>query len=281
MKTNKLTLAALAGLALTAGSANAVLTSQYGILDLAANGGINPNTNAAWAAGDEYRLAFHTAGGLTASDPDITVHNTAVTAAAHLNTALLGSSWTAMVSTSAVNVKDNTGTADFTGGAGIGGAGVPVYAMDGMTSIARNNNDIWNSWSNPFDGDAVVRLASGSTNQNSAGDDVVASQNVHYSPFLDQHGLGDTATVHGPDTWTGTNPGGSTHPSQYVGALTNTQTGNTNANNTGRVWQRGNTANTQERRMYAISEVLTVVPEPSTTALLGLGGLALIFRRRK
>ncbi len=32
---------------------------------------------------------------------------------------------------------------------------------------------------------------------------------------------------------------------------------------------------------YLGNHTLTVVPEPSTTALLGLGGLALILRRRK
>jgi len=49
-----------------------------------------------------------------------------------------------------VNVRDNTGTADLTGGFGVGVAGVPVYTMDGRTAIARNNADIWNGWSNPF-----------------------------------------------------------------------------------------------------------------------------------
>ena len=34
-------------------------------------------------------------------------------------------------------------------------------------------------------------------------------------------------------------------------------------------------------RMYALSPVLTVVPEPATMSLLALGGLALLRRRRR
>jgi len=56
-------IAALAGLALAAGSANAALTSQLGILDLTANGGINPATGFAWEAGDTYRFIFATSTG--------------------------------------------------------------------------------------------------------------------------------------------------------------------------------------------------------------------------
>ena len=158
---------------------------ELGIMDLTANGGINPNTGNPWQAGDQYRLAFHTVGATGTRDGSSNNpadYNAYVTAEAQANPALAGSSWFAMVTvnlnggTSQVlsaksHVKDNTGTADLTNGAGIGGAGVPVCAMDGATCIARNNADIWNDWSNPFDGDSQVRTGS-----------------VHYSPFLDQFG---------------------------------------------------------------------------------------------
>jgi hypothetical protein len=186
-----------------------------------------------------------------------------------------------MITTALVNVRDNTGTADFTGGAGIGGAGVPVFAMNGTTAIARNNNDIWNNWSNPFDSDAVIRLASGSTNQNSAGADVTVTtgQNVHYSPYLDQFGLGDSANVHGVEVWTGSQANGSALAGQEVGHDPNTNWGSSNANSPGRVWNRGN-ANGGPRSFYAISPLLTVVPEPSTALLGAIGALVLLRRRR-
>tara|TARA_B110000908_G_scaffold134116_1_gene158444 strand:- start:4106 stop:4978 length:873 start_codon:yes stop_codon:yes gene_type:complete len=290
MKTNThrlLPFVAIAGLALTASSANAALTSKYGILDLAANGGINPNTGNAWADGDQYRLAFHTANKFNASSTDINTYNTVVTAEAQLNASLVGSTWKAMISTELGNVKDNTGTADLTGGAGVGGAGVPVYAMNGTTAIARNNADIWDVWSSPF-----ANVDSGFGANGEAADSnvrlpgsITGGQSVHYSPFLDQFGAGDSGVVHGENVWSGGSQTGVTHGTQFAGAISNTQWGSSNSNNTSRMWVRGNSNNTSTSlSLYALSDLMTVtdvVPEPSTTALLGLGGLALIFRRRK
>ena len=56
------TLAAVAmvAVAFTAASANAELIGQLGILDLTANGGINPATDEPWQLGDKYRFVFHT-----------------------------------------------------------------------------------------------------------------------------------------------------------------------------------------------------------------------------
>ena len=258
-------------IALLASASSAVeVVGELGILDLTANGGINPNTGVAWAAGDTYRLAFHTDGKINATSNDPGVYDAFATAQAQQNAALAASSgWTAMlwVNTDGTQEQgvgpissplDRSGTGDLTGGAGIGGAGVPVYAMDGTTSIARNNADIYNGWSNPFDGDTTLRLASGSTNNNSDGDPVTASQSVHYSPFLDQYGLGDTADVHGVDVWTGgfgshVNAAGDT-PSEV-----RTSHGNANANNSGRVWNRFQRDNVDSKSLYVLSEVLTVV----------------------
>lgn len=282
-------------------SSQAALVSQLGILDLTANGGINPNTGVAWQAGDQYRLAFYTSGVRNAASSDPAVYNAFVTAQAQLSGLGNGSiatyaGWTALVSTTTTDARDNTGTADLTGGAGIGGAGVPVYAMNGTTAIARNNADIWDAWSNPFDGNATIRLASGSTNLNSAGDEVTASQNVYYSPFLNQFGLGDSANVHGVDVYTGSNPNGTGYtitagdPNDQragsvegvLGSTGTTNTGSSNANNTTRIWNRNQQDNdVAERSFYAISGLLTVqIPEPSTALLGGLGVLLLLRRRR-
>ena len=289
---------------LAGGFANAALVSQFGILDLTANGGINPNTGVAWAAGDQYRLAFYTASKFDAVSSDPAVHNARVTGEA--NSSNLGNGaittstgWTAMITTTTTSVQDNTGTGDLSGGPGIGGAGFPVYAMDGRTAIARNNADIWNNWSNPFNSDAVIRLATGTTNLDSSGNlvTVPANQNVHYSPFLNQFGLGDSATIHGEQVWTGSNSNGAplnspTTADQRVGSVNgvelsvgNTNWGSSNANNPGRVWNRGNQSNsTFANSFYALSAPLTVteaIPEPSTGLLCAIGGLFLVRRRRK
>ncbi|MFT6863047.1 MAG: hypothetical protein ACJAVK_001608 [Akkermansiaceae bacterium] len=263
---------------LVAGSAsNGALVSQYGILDLTANGGINPNTGAAWAAGDQYRLAFYTANKFNAANTSAAFYNTLVTTEAELNPALTGSTWTAMITTPTIGVQTNTGTGDLTDGATIGGAGFPVYAMDGTTAIARNNADIWNNWSNPFESDSNVRIPAGTG---------AATQNVHYSPFLTQFGLGDSGNVHGEQVWTGGQSNGAPVAGQEVGNVGNTNWGSSNANNTGRVWNRGNQANdTNVNSFYALSDPLTVttaaIPEPSSALLGGLAGLLLLRRRRR
>jgi len=238
------------------------ISGEFGILDLSANGGINPNTGVAWAAGDQYRLAFHTDGTIDATSNDPGVYDAFATAEA--TAAGLGGSWTAMLWVNTDGTQEQgvgpisnplirSGTDDLTAG-----AGVPVYAMDGTTCIARNNADIYNNWSNPFYGDNTLRLASGSTNNDSDGNPVTASQNVHYSPFLDQFGLGDTANVHGADVWTGgfgshVNAAGDT-PSEV-----RTSHGSSNANTGGRTWNRFNRDNVDSKSLYAISELLTVI----------------------
>ena len=293
--------------AMIVGTADAAsLQSQYGILDLTANGGINPSTGVAWQAGDKYRLAFHTNDTINGVSNDPGVYDAFATAQAQQRAELATSTgWTAMVwvnteagvpqaadfnniqpgESQVSNPADRGGYADTTGGSGIGGAGVGVFAMDGTTAIARNNADIFNNWSNPFNGDSQVRLAAGTFNLDSDGNSVEASQNVHYSPFLDQFGLGDTANIHGASNWTGgwgnpvnplgdnVDPGRTDKRASY---------GSSNANNGGRTWNRFQTNVTSNLNVYAISEELTVteIPEPSSLALLGLGGLLIARRRR-
>ncbi|QTN32615.1 PEP-CTERM sorting domain-containing protein [Akkermansiaceae bacterium] len=288
-------IAALAAFSLFGASANAALVSQLGILDLNANGGINPNTGVAWQANDQYRLAFWTIGTITATSNDPAFYDNFATAQAQLSTLGNGNiqtstGWTALAW---VNTDFNqnqglalssplvrSGTNDFTGGAAAGGAGVPVYAMDGMTAIARNNNDIWNNWSNPFanslngqPADSTIRLTSAQTGN---------GQTVYYSPFLDQNGGGDTGINHGVDAWTG---GFNGHVNALGDTIDNTTSsyGSTNANNPGRVYNRFTGNNTDSRKVYVLSPLLTVtdaIPEPST-ALLGALGMLALFRRRR
>lgn len=241
---------------------------QLGVLNLNANGGINPNTGNPWQLGDKYRLAFHTLGTTvtTSNDPDY--YNDFATNEAWTVTALKGTYWRAMVTvnldpttTQALSPKSeakaNTGTGDLTGGANQGGAGEPVFVVNGTTCIARNNADIWNAWSNPFENSLGVPNTAGT------GSNTTRVTGVFYSPFLDQNG-NQTVTpdaVHGKDVATGCDQSGN-----HVNALGDTtdtpdniNRGNSNANNTSRVWNRFTDTTTTPRSVYAISVPLTIV----------------------
>jgi VCBS repeat-containing protein len=68
------------------------LAGQLGVLDLTANGGINPETGVAWQVGDTYHLAFVTEGTRDATDPDIATYHAFVQAAAEAQ-GLGGATW--------------------------------------------------------------------------------------------------------------------------------------------------------------------------------------------
>lgn len=91
--------------------------------------GLNP--------GDHYRLAFVTSSATTAFSGTIGDYNTFVTGVANGQSALvaLGTTWTAIASTSAVDARDNTGTNPSS-------TGVPIYLLDG-SKIANDNADLW------------------------------------------------------------------------------------------------------------------------------------------
>ncbi len=97
MKTRKHILplaAAMGSLALAATSANAAVIGQLGILEDTANGGINPKTGVAWAAGDTYRLFFVSSGTLADGNlsNDISDYDTLVQGAANA-AGLGGANW--------------------------------------------------------------------------------------------------------------------------------------------------------------------------------------------
>lgn len=93
--------------------------------------GLNP--------GDQYRLAFvGNSGTTTAQSGNIADYNGVATSAANAQAELaaLGTTWTAIVSTSSVDARVNTGTNPNAT------TGVPIYRLDGL-KIADNNADLW------------------------------------------------------------------------------------------------------------------------------------------
>ncbi len=253
-------LAALSALGASVAHAATVI-GQLGVLLDTANGGINPGTGLAWAAGDQYRLAFYTSTKRDATSADIADYNAFVQGVAASSTtfANLGNgTWKVLGSTALVSARDNTGTA--------GADNVPIFVLDGITSIANNSADMWNGFGNP----------SGSN---------IRTGTVYYAPYLNENGGGDSGANHGVEIATGTNTNGTTKVDQPLGIASpgTINVGASNANNTGRVWNRFSRAPDQAGgfSFYALSDPLTVVPEPTAGLLAALGCLVLLHRRRK
>lgn len=60
---------------LAAGTAGGQLKCEIGLLDLAANGGINPATGSPWQAGDQYRFVFVSSATRDATSTNIADYN--------------------------------------------------------------------------------------------------------------------------------------------------------------------------------------------------------------
>jgi hypothetical protein len=158
-----------------------------GVLKLTANGGINPVTDAAWALGDTYRLAFVTSSATPVTSTDITTYNTFVQGVAAASTTFpnLGDgTWNVLGCTADVNARTNTGTTT--------GYGESVLLMDGTTVWATRRADIWNGiperapgqWLAPYMNEngvdvGNVSVLTGMTNDGSASDPL-GNANVQY-----------------------------------------------------------------------------------------------------
>ncbi len=258
-RTTVLAIGAVCALAMMAvpQAQSAGLVGQLGILDTS---GTNPATGQPWQVGDQYRLVFISSTFVDPNNPaanDIAYWNTGVQNIA--NNAGLGVdvsgnavTWNIIGSTSAVDARDNTST-----NPSIFGTGHAIIAMDGSTVIENNFNDLWNG---------------------------AAPQNI---AFFDEHGVhkDDSTAVNWP--LTGTNWNGTAHGSLFLkdtsagGAIRQgwaftTSPGWIDAQNTGASW-----SSSSAWSVYGMSEPLTVLPEPSTGLLIGLGGLLALLRRRR
>jgi hypothetical protein len=230
----------------------AELISQLGVLDLEANGGINPATGAAWAVGDKYRLAFVTEATTLASSTDIATYNSFVQSEAAASTAYtdLGTvSWNAIASTSSVNALVNTGTNPDSS------SSVAVFLMDGSTIFASNNADIW---------------------------DVTATKWLNRTQNnISRQGNLPNTSIWGSWTavWTGT--GGNGTASNPLGNGTSVRLGLMAAEPKFWMSRSTNDGTTVSLPMYAMSEELVIVPEPASLILVSAGSLLLIAYRRR
>ena len=235
------------------GGGGGALGGELGVLDLEANGGINPATGNPWEAGDQYRLAFLSSTGTQATSNDITTYNAFLQGLA-TTAGLGGGTWNVAASTAAVDARDNTSTNPTADGTGVG-----VFRLDSVI-LANDNADLWNGLA-----DGLNLYEDGVT---FGGGDAWTGSNGNGTSL----GLGSRVL------------GGSTEnpPKTRVGR-----------SHVGGQWMViYNAPSTALRPIYAISDPLTVqetgaaagdIPEPATIALVGLAvaGLGGYVRKRK
>ena len=196
------------------------------------------------SAGDQYRLVFVTSTTTTATSTDINTYNTFVNnlaITAGLDT-IAGKATTWTAIGSTSSVNARDNTSTTGAGTGIG-----IYLLND-TAIATSYTDLWDG--------TIANLFN-----------------------VDEQG--DSGPYANSQVWTGTNGDGSTG-NDPLGTAT-PEFGKTNLTGVNTWINRlsgSSWPNTDTYHLFAISGILTV-PEPSSTALLGLGGLALMLRRRR
>ena len=180
-------------------------------------------------------MVFVTSTTSTAASSDISTYNTTVSNAATAISALnaLGTTWRNIGTTNSVNAQTNTLTRT-------SDPSVPIYALNGLR-VATGNTDLWDgTLENP----------------------------------ISMNELGNTVSV---TVWTGTAPNGTNGGWAYAenggngwvrrgtSSLTGAGDGTSTAGWTGQVGQSGNTG----QSLYAMSGIITAVPEPATLGIAG------------
>ena len=130
---------ALLFLAFSPQNSSAQLVSQLGILDLSANGGINPHTMMPWAAGDTYRIVFVSStprDGTSSNIADYNMHVDTLASQAGLGDASI--QWFAVLATPTVHADTNTMTTP-------GDTDGAFFLVDGTTVFSDSIADFWGS----------------------------------------------------------------------------------------------------------------------------------------
>ena len=153
--------------------------------------------------------------------------------------------WKVIASTSYVDARDHTETNPFEDG-----AGVPIYLVDGTTMVASGNVELWSG---------LIANVIGQDQDGNA-----KTHWPHTGTYLD-------GTVCNPDD--------PDYESYGRGFDNPDSIGQGNGAATDQWIWRVSTQRpaTEQLPIYAISEI---IPEPATMCLLGLGGLAMLRRRR-
>ena len=199
----------------------------------------------------DYRLIFVTADPTSATSSNIADYDSFATTEAALNPDLPSTTWTAVASTDAVSAVNNIAcTPDC--------SNIPIFLVDG-TEVATSSTALFNA--------ATVSLLNGIDEDQNGN---IVSGYVWTGSFSD--GTQNIQTVDS-DTYNSTLGNGGSVEFGWAG------------NTDGTALDGGSYDNGSPEPIYAISGVISTVPEPMTVSLLGFAGIAtgLVgkFRRRR
>jgi hypothetical protein len=198
------------------------------------------------AVGAQYRLVFVTSTTTTATDTTAAYYNNFVSTLANSVPALaaLGTTWSVLGNLNGADPQVNTGTTP--------PGAIATYRLDG-TAFATSYDDLW-------DAPAVPVLYNEKGEAMNAGG--VGAGRVWT-------GMGEAMSV---PNW---------NAGSYIG--NGGAGGSTGAGSTDSAWYTygfHGMANTTENHLYAMSGVITVIPEPATFGMIGAAGIAMLLRRR-
>lgn len=203
-------------------------------------------------AGDEYRLIFLTSTTRDALSTDIDDYNVFVQATADA-APVVGSwqlEWKALTSTDQTDARDNTNTNWEIE------TGVPIYRVDGAL-FSRNNRELWPER-----------------------EDIISLADLNMTEL--ETSITDFDRLGRIPVWTGSSMLGVAEPRLTLGSPNSVAIGDARVLSSSFLVSQGGRSTGEPAHLYALSETLTAVPEPSslvpvTLVLFSLG----VFRRRR